>query len=135
MPNISASPSESASAGLLTSFPGASTASPYLAAAAENKAIFVHFGASWCGWCRKLDAFLERPALPWALGFVTACLVLAYWGSLAPPAVIHDERAYLVQKLRENGWNISKTAEVIGTPRSNLYKKLEQYGIRQDTDG
>ena len=45
------------------------------------------------------------------------------------------ERAYLVDKLRENGWNISKTAEVIGTPRSNLYKKLEQYAIRQETDG
>jgi len=27
----------------------------------ENKAIFLHFGASWCGWCRKLDAFLEQP--------------------------------------------------------------------------
>jgi two-component system nitrogen regulation response regulator NtrX len=45
------------------------------------------------------------------------------------------ERAYLVEKLRENGWNISKTAEVIGTPRSNLYKKLEQYAIRQESDG
>jgi len=45
------------------------------------------------------------------------------------------ERAFLVQKLRENGWNISKTAEVIDTPRSNLYKKLEQYGIKQDVDG
>ena len=42
------------------------------------------------------------------------------------------ERAFLVDKLRENGWNISKTAEVIGTPRSNLYKKLEQYGISQE---
>jgi thiol-disulfide isomerase/thioredoxin len=30
-------------------------------ALAEDKAIFLHFGASWCGWCRKLDAFLERP--------------------------------------------------------------------------
>ncbi|MEW6319888.1 MAG: sigma-54 dependent transcriptional regulator [Acidobacteriota bacterium] len=46
-----------------------------------------------------------------------------------------SERAYLVAKLRENGWNISKTAEVIDTPRSNLYKKLEQYRISQDTDG
>jgi len=45
------------------------------------------------------------------------------------------ERAYLVQKLRENAWNISKTAEVIDTPRSNLYKKLEQYHISQETDG
>jgi two-component system, NtrC family, nitrogen regulation response regulator NtrX len=44
------------------------------------------------------------------------------------------ERAYLVTKLRENGWNISKTAEVIDTPRSNLYKKLEQYRISQETD-
>jgi two-component system nitrogen regulation response regulator NtrX len=45
------------------------------------------------------------------------------------------ERAFLVGKLRDNGWNISKTAEVIGTPRSNLYKKLEQCGITQDSDG
>jgi two-component system, NtrC family, nitrogen regulation response regulator NtrX len=45
------------------------------------------------------------------------------------------ERAYLVQKLRENNWNISKTADVIDTPRSNLYKKLEQYGIKQEVDG
>jgi two-component system, NtrC family, nitrogen regulation response regulator NtrX len=45
------------------------------------------------------------------------------------------ERAFLVGKLRENNWNISKTAEVIGTPRSNLYKKLEQYGISQEVDG
>ena len=46
-----------------------------------------------------------------------------------------SERAYLVAKLRENAWNISKTAEVIDTPRSNLYKKLEQYTISQETDG
>ena len=45
------------------------------------------------------------------------------------------ERAFLVGKLRENGWNISKTAEAIDTPRSNLYKKLEQYQISQESDG
>ena len=45
------------------------------------------------------------------------------------------ERAFLVEKLREHGWNISKTAEVIDTPRSNLYKKLEQYQISQEQDG
>jgi two-component system nitrogen regulation response regulator NtrX len=46
-----------------------------------------------------------------------------------------SERAFLVEKLREHGWNISKTAEVVDTPRSNLYKKLEQYRISQETDG
>ena len=46
-----------------------------------------------------------------------------------------SERAYLVARLRENSWNISKTAEVIDTPRSNLYKKLEQYQISQERDG
>jgi two-component system nitrogen regulation response regulator NtrX len=45
------------------------------------------------------------------------------------------ERGFLVARLRENGWNISKTAEVIDTPRSNLYKKLEQYHISQESDG
>jgi two-component system nitrogen regulation response regulator NtrX len=46
-----------------------------------------------------------------------------------------SERAFLVDKLREHEWNISKTAEVIDTPRSNLYKKLEQYAITQESDG
>jgi two-component system nitrogen regulation response regulator NtrX len=46
-----------------------------------------------------------------------------------------SERLFLVQKLRENDWNISRTADVIDTPRSNLYKKLEQYTISQETDG
>jgi len=45
------------------------------------------------------------------------------------------ERTFLVQKLRENEWNISATANAIGTPRSNLYKKLEQYGISKEKDG
>jgi two-component system nitrogen regulation response regulator NtrX len=46
-----------------------------------------------------------------------------------------SERAFIVEKLRKYGWNISKTADEIDTPRSNLYKKLEQYGIRQEVDG
>jgi two-component system nitrogen regulation response regulator NtrX len=45
------------------------------------------------------------------------------------------ERAFLVEKLREHQWNISATATAIGTPRSNLYKKLEQYGISTERDG
>jgi two-component system nitrogen regulation response regulator NtrX len=46
-----------------------------------------------------------------------------------------SERAFLVEKLRENNWNISSTAQKIDTPRSNLYKKIEAYQLSQATDG
>jgi len=42
------------------------------------------------------------------------------------------EKAFIVAKLREHGWNVSKTAEAIDTPRSNLYKKIEQYNIKRE---
>ncbi len=42
------------------------------------------------------------------------------------------EKAFILAKLREHGWNVSKTAEAIDTPRSNLYKKIEQYGIKRE---
>ena len=45
------------------------------------------------------------------------------------------EREFLVARLRENGWNISRTAEVIQTPRSNLYKKIEHHKINRENDG
>jgi two-component system nitrogen regulation response regulator NtrX len=39
------------------------------------------------------------------------------------------EREFLVKKLRENSGNVSKTARQLEVQRSNLYKKLEKYGI------
>ncbi|MEZ5975879.1 MAG: redoxin family protein [Planctomycetota bacterium] len=32
-------------------------------AASQNKRVFVHLGAPWCGWCGKLEAFLARPEI------------------------------------------------------------------------
>jgi two-component system nitrogen regulation response regulator NtrX len=44
-----------------------------------------------------------------------------------------SEKAFLLQKLREHDWNVSETARVIEMPRSNLYKKIERYGlVRED---
>jgi len=40
------------------------------------------------------------------------------------------EKDFILAKLEENSWNISQTAREIDTPRSNLYKKLEHYGIK-----
>jgi two-component system nitrogen regulation response regulator NtrX len=44
------------------------------------------------------------------------------------------ERSYLVDRLRENDWNIAATAKAIDTPRSNLYKKLDAYAIQRERD-
>jgi two-component system nitrogen regulation response regulator NtrX len=44
------------------------------------------------------------------------------------------ERAFILARLRENDWNVSETARRIEMPRSNLYKKIERYGlVREDS--
>jgi two-component system, NtrC family, nitrogen regulation response regulator NtrX len=45
-----------------------------------------------------------------------------------------SERMFLVHKLEENDWNVTQTAQSVDTPRSNLYKKMEQYDIRRKED-
>jgi DNA-binding NtrC family response regulator len=39
------------------------------------------------------------------------------------------EKLFIERKLEEHGWNVSRTAEVIGIQRSHLYNKLEKYDI------
>jgi two-component system nitrogen regulation response regulator NtrX len=43
-----------------------------------------------------------------------------------------SERLFLLQKLREHDWNVSETARILDMPRSNLYKKIERYGLRRE---
>ncbi len=45
------------------------------------------------------------------------------------------ERAYLLGKLEEFQWNITKTAEAIGLERSNLHRKMKLYGIEPKQKG
>src|SRR5512140_2629009 len=44
------------------------------------------------------------------------------------------EKLFLVAKLAENAGNVTRTAETIDTPRSNLYKKIDRYGLRRDRE-
>ncbi len=44
------------------------------------------------------------------------------------------ERLFILQKLKDNEFNISRTAERIGLERSHLYRKLKTYGIETDVD-
>jgi two-component system nitrogen regulation response regulator NtrX len=42
------------------------------------------------------------------------------------------ERLFLIRKLEENEWNVTRTAQAVDTPRSNLYKKMDQYDIKRE---
>ena len=41
-----------------------------------------------------------------------------------------SERLFLQQRLLANDWNVKRTAESLGMQRSNLYKKIERYGLK-----
>ena len=45
------------------------------------------------------------------------------------------EHAFLLAKLREFDWNVSETARALDMPRSNLYKKIERYGLAREGGG
>ena len=40
------------------------------------------------------------------------------------------EKQYILGRLRDFGGNVSRTAESLGVERSNLYRKMDAYGIR-----
>jgi len=40
-------------------------------------------------------------------------------------------KRYIEYQLRKNGWNIAKTAKILGIPRGTLYDKLKKLGIRK----
>lgn len=46
-----------------------------------------------------------------------------------------SEEAFLRKKLEENDWNVAETARIIDMPRSNLYKKIERFGLRREGGG
>ncbi|MFH1680809.1 MAG: sigma-54 dependent transcriptional regulator [Candidatus Eisenbacteria bacterium] len=45
------------------------------------------------------------------------------------------ERDFLLTKLEENNWSVSRTARELGMQRSNLYKKIEKFGLKRPSSG
>jgi two-component system nitrogen regulation response regulator NtrX len=39
------------------------------------------------------------------------------------------EKEFILKTLKENDWNVSRTAQVLGVERSHLHKKMKSYGI------
>ncbi len=44
------------------------------------------------------------------------------------------ERRFLISRLEEHGWNVSRTAEAIGIARESLSRKMKSFGIRAQRD-
>ena len=47
---------------------------------------------------------------------------------------LEAEKKFLAQQLREHDWNLSETARAIKIPRSNLYKKMERFGLSRGSE-
>ncbi len=108
----------------------------------EESAIAALVKRDWPGNVRELRNTVERLLILASGPSVTAQDVERIGGG-APPASLGSlfgsetfdsfkqdaEQAFLQAKLEENGWNVSETARRLGMPRSNLYKKIEKYGM------
>lgn len=42
------------------------------------------------------------------------------------------EKLFIEKKLKQNHWNVAKTAEVIGIQRSHLYNKIDRFGLKRE---
>ncbi len=98
----------------------------------------------WPGNVRELRNAVERLLILSSGHTVTASEVAALlegvsenrWRGLLDCSTFEEfkeaaERAFLSAKLAENGWNVSETARKLAMPRSNLYKKIEKYGLKR----
>lgn len=101
----------------------------------------------WPGNVRELRNAIERLMILAAGPRITSADVARLTGSRPPDGSglgsllecrTYDEfktaaeRAFLLHKLREMDWNVSETARELDMPRSNLYKKIERYGLSRE---
>jgi two-component system nitrogen regulation response regulator NtrX len=97
----------------------------------------------WAGNVRELRNAVERALILASGKVVTARDVERLLPSVEVHAAAGDslsleefkleaEKQYLAQQLRLRDWNISETARALRVPRSNLYKKIERFGLTKD---
>ena len=93
---------------------------------------------SWPGNVRELRNEIERLVIMVQDDVIqTKDLSLPMNGSGTPrTSTLHEaraqyEREFIVSKLKENNWNISQTARLLGLERSYLYRKMKAYSIEK----
>src|SRR5215470_8205487 len=92
---------------------------------------------SWPGNVRELRNEVERLVIMVQEGVIQAGdLSLPNGAGVARTSTLYEaraqyEREFILSKLRENDWNISQTARLLGLERSYLYRKMKAYGIEK----
>jgi two-component system nitrogen regulation response regulator NtrX len=104
-----------------------------------RRALDLFIGYNWPGNVRELRNSIERLIIMTPSQTITERNVTFF--NLRP----HDyfsfkalreardtfERDFILKKLQENNWNISRTAEVLQIERSNLHRKIKAFGLSQ----
>ena len=100
----------------------------------------------WPGNVRELRNLIERLVIMVPGDTITAARSRRFWtrarsaaerrgaADAGPLMLLHDardrfEREYILRALAEQHGNMSRTAEVLGVERSNLYRKMRAFGI------
>jgi two-component system nitrogen regulation response regulator NtrX len=105
-------------------------------------------GRDWPGNVRELRNAVERLVILTAGESVSAGDVRRVLGEAREETALGDladvhtferfkaeaEKTFLLGKLAENDWNVSETARKLEMPRSNLYKKIEKYGLTRERE-
>jgi two-component system nitrogen regulation response regulator NtrX len=92
---------------------------------------------SWPGNVRELRNEIERLVIMVQDAVIQARdLSLPNGSGSARASTLHEaraqyEREFILAKLKENNWNISQTARLLGLERSYLYRKMKAYGIEK----
>ena len=92
---------------------------------------------SWPGNVRELRNEIERLVIMAPdVVIQTDDLSLPNGNSGSRASTLHEaraqyEREFILSKLKENNWNISQTARLLGLERSYLYRKMKAYGIEK----
>ena len=92
----------------------------------------------WPGNIRELRNVIERLAIMIPSNTITAKNIIiggsprSDYFSLNTLKEARDsfEKDFIIKKLEENNWNISKTAEILDIERSNLHRKIKAYDIK-----
>ena len=102
---------------------------------------------NWPGNVRELRNIIERMLIMSSGKTITPADIPAFYfdrtvaedsenklGAFITPGTLREareefEKDFIMQKLEENDWNISRTAELIELERSNLHRKIKSYGI------